>query len=99
MQRCGRKRAAKTIHAKIANRRKNALHKYSRTIVNDAGVVFVVNGSSSWQISSGRGKATLDVSGWSMLRRFPGECGTVHHRDGNVAANIARLGCEGLGLH
>src|SRR3982075_2613869 len=141
-QRRRRKRLIKTIHAKIANRRKDALHKYSRAVVNDAGAVFVGNVSSSWQISSGRGKATHDVS-WSMLRNFLqykcdhagvvfaevdeklttqtcsaclsvngpkghkglairqwvcGECGTVHHRDGNAAINIARLGCEALGL-
>ena len=141
-QRRRRKRLIKTIHAKIANRRKDALHKYSRAVVNDAGAVFVGNVSSSWQISSGRGKATHDVS-WSMLRNFLqykcdqagvvfaevdeklttqtcsaclsvngpkghkglairqwvcGECGTVHDRDGNAAINIARLGCEALGL-
>lgn len=141
-QRRGRKRQVETIHAKIANRRKDALHKYSRAVVNDAGAVFVGDVSSSWQTSVGNGKAVLDVS-WSMLRNFLrykcdhagvlfaevdeklttqtcsccgsiggpkgrqglgvrqwecGECGTVHDRDSNAAINIARLGCEALGL-
>jgi IS605 OrfB family transposase len=141
-QRRGRKRQVRTIHAKIANRRKDALHKYSRTVVNDAGAVFVGNISASWQIKSGKAKATLDMS-WSMLRNLLkykcdhagvafaevneryttqacsecgslggpkgrnglgirqwvcGECGSVHDRDLNAAVNIARLGCETLGL-
>jgi putative transposase len=141
-QRRGRKRQARAIHAKIANRRKDALHKYSRAVVNDAGAVFVGNISSAWQIKSGKGKATFDVS-WSTLRNLLkykcdhagvafaevnenlttqtcsecktlsgpkgreglgvrqwvcGCCGTVHSRDYNAAVNIARLGCETLGL-
>jgi putative transposase len=111
-------------------------------VVNRSGAVFVGNISSTWQIASGAGKATLDVS-WSMLRNFLkyksdhagvvfaevnearttqtcsecfalsgpqgreglavrqwvcGDCGSVHDRDQNAALNIARLGCETLGL-
>ena len=141
-QRRGRHRQAKTLHAKIANRRKDALHKYSRTVVNDAGAVFVGSVSPYWQIKSGKAKATLDMS-WTMLRNLLkykcdhagvafaevderyttqacseceslggpkgreglgvrqwvcGECGCIHDRDLNAAVNIARLGCETLGL-
>jgi IS605 OrfB family transposase len=141
-QRRGRKRLVRTIHAKIANRRRDALHKYSRAIVDDAGAVFVGNVSSSWQTQSGNGKAVLDVS-WASLRNMLrykcdhagvvfaevdesyttqtcsaclsvcgpkgreglgtrqwvcSECGTDHDRDRNAAVNIARLGCEALGL-
>ena len=141
-QRQGRARQVKSIHAKITNRRKDALHKYARAIVNDAGAIFVGNISSTWQVKSGRGKATLDMS-WSTLRNLLkykcdhagiaflevdekfttqacsvcqsiggpkgrnglgirqwvcAECGTVHDRDLNAAINIARLGCETLGL-
>jgi putative transposase len=141
-QRRGRKRQIQTIHAKIANRRKDALHKFSRAVVNGAGAVFVGNISSLWQIASGAAKATHDVS-WSMLRNFLdykcdhagvafaevneayttqtcsgcgalsgpqgreglairqwvcGDCGSVQDRDQNAALNIARLGCETLGL-
>lgn len=142
VQRRGRKRQVKTLHAKIANRRKDALHKFSRAVVNAGGAVFVGNISSTWQIASGKGKATLDVS-WSMLRNLVrykcdhagvafaevneafttqdcsvcharsgpkgaegleirqwvcGSCGTVHDRDLNGAVNIARVGCDALGL-
>jgi IS605 OrfB family transposase len=68
-QRQGKKRLVKTIHAKIANRRKDALHKYSRAVVDGAGAVFVGDVSSSWQIDAGNGKAVLDVS-WSALRNM-----------------------------
>lgn len=140
-QRRNRKRQVRSIHAKIANRRKDALHKYSRTVVNTAGAVFVGNISSMWQVKSGKGKAALDVS-WSMLRNFLKYksdhagvafaevdekyttqtcsdcgsiggpkgieglgvrqwvcgCGSVHDRDHNAAINIARIGCDTLGL-
>jgi IS605 OrfB family transposase len=131
-----------TIHAKIANRRKDSLHKFSRAVVNRSGAVFVGDISSPWQIASGAAKATHDVS-WSMLRNFLeykcdhagvvfaqvdeaysmrtcsgclalsgpqgrqglavrqwvcSDCGAVHDRDQNAALNIARLGCETLGL-
>jgi len=141
-QRRGRKRQAQTIHAKIATRRKDGLHKFSRAVVDRGGTVFVGNISSPWQIASGAAKATHDVS-WSMLRNFLkyksdhagvvfaevdeayttqtcsecfalsgphgreglavrpwvcSECGSVHDRDQNATLNIARLGCETLGL-
>jgi putative transposase len=129
-------------HAKSASRRKHALHKYSRAVVNHAGAVFVANIASEWPIKSGHAKATLDL-GWARLRnrlqykcdqagvafaqvderyttqtccecfRLGGpkarsglgvrqwvcqQCGTVHDRDLNAALNLARLGCQRLGL-
>jgi len=141
-QRAGRKRQVQTIHAKIANRRKDSLHKFTQAVVNRSGAVFVGDISSPWQIASGAAKATHDVS-WSMLRNFLeykcdhagvvfaqvdeaystrtcsgcltlsgpqgrqglavrqwvcSECGAVHDRDQNAALNIARFGCETLGL-
>ncbi len=141
-QRRGRKRQKRSLHAKVANRRKDAIHKFSRAVVDRGGAVFIGKISSTWQIKSGRGRATLDVS-WSMLRNLVkykcdhagvafaevdetfttqtcsgcgsiggpkgrkglgirqwvcGECGAVHDRDVNAAVNIARLGCETLGL-
>ena len=82
-QRKGRKRQTKTIHAKIANRRKDAQHKYTRAVVDNAGAIFVGNISSTWQIASGRGKATLDV-GWSSLRsqfKYKSEHAGVPYQD------------------
>ncbi len=58
-QRRGHELVVKTTHAKIANRRKDALHKYSRVVVNDVGALFVRNISSSWQTQVGNGKIVL----------------------------------------
>ena len=46
-QRARKKKRAKNIHAKIANRRKDALHKFSRQLVNCAGEIYVGNVKSS----------------------------------------------------
>jgi transposase len=138
-QRQGRKRQIQTIHAKIAHRRKDALHPFSRAVVNRSGAVLVGTISSTGQIASGAAKAAHDGS-WSMLRTFlkdksdpagvafaevdeayatqacsgclalsgpqglavrpwvGSDCGSVHDRDQNAALNMARLGCETLGL-
>ena len=141
-QRRGRRRHARTLAAKVKNRRKDLLHKFARAAVDNAGAIFVGNVSASWQARSGRGKAVHD-QGWSMLRNLFSykcdhagvafaevderhttqlcsgcgalggpqgreelgvrrwvcdACGAVHDRDRNAAVNIARLGCETLGL-
>lgn len=141
-QRKGRKRQVKTIHAKISNKRKDSLHKFSRTTVNRSRVVAVGNVSASQMAKTNMAKSVLDA-GWSMLRGFLRykcdhagvafveveeqfttqtchaclgrngprgraglgvrrwvccDCGADHDRDVNAALNIARLGCETLGL-
>ncbi|WP_407651357.1 transposase [Denitrificimonas halotolerans] len=45
-QRARNKTQVKTIHAKIANHRKDALHKFSRKLVNRCGEIYVGNVSS-----------------------------------------------------
>ncbi|HRY01583.1 MAG TPA: transposase [Beijerinckiaceae bacterium] len=141
-QRRGSKRQVKTISAKVSNRRKDALHKFSRALVKRSRAIFVGDISASGQARSGKGKSVLDA-GWATLRRMlrykcdragasygdvneawttqtcssclarsgpKGReelgvrrwvcelCGGVHDRDVNAALNIARLGCETLGL-
>src|ERR671912_1228467 len=46
-QRRKRKRQVRTIHAKIANRRKDSLHKFSRALVKRARSITVGNVSAS----------------------------------------------------
>jgi len=66
-QRAGKKKRAKNIHAKIANRRKDALHKFSRQLVNRAGAIYVGNVKSSSLAKTKMAKSVLDA-GWTMLK-------------------------------
>lgn len=66
-QRANKKKRAKAIHAKIANRRKDAMHKLSTKLVSENAAVFVGNVSSAAMVKMGNGKSTLDA-GWSMFK-------------------------------
>ena len=66
-QRANKKQRVKAIHAKIANRRKDALHKFSRQLVDRCGEIYVGNVSSSKLVKTKMAKSVLDA-GWSMLK-------------------------------
>ena len=66
-QRAGKKKRAKNIHAKIANRRNDALHKFSRTLVNRCGEIYVGNVSSNKLVKTKMAKSVLDA-GWGQLK-------------------------------
>ena len=66
-QRAGNKKQVKTIHAKIKNRRKDALHKFSRELVNNHGTIVIGNVSSSKLAKTKMAKSVLDA-GWFMLK-------------------------------
>ena len=66
-QRANKKQRVKAIHAKIANRRKDALHKFSRQLVGRCGEIYVGNVSSSKLVKTKMAKSVLDA-GWSMLK-------------------------------
>lgn len=66
-QRAGNKTQVKTIHAKIANRRKDALHKFSRELVNRCGEIYVGNVSSLKLVKTPMAKSVLDA-GWGQLK-------------------------------
>ena len=66
-QRAKNKTQVKTIHAKIANRRKDALHKFSRTLVNRCGEIYVGNVSSVKLVKTKMAKSVLDA-GWGQLK-------------------------------
>jgi putative transposase len=68
-QRRGHKRQAKRIHRKIANRRKDALHKFSRKIVDQYQMVVVGDVSSLKLAKTKMAKSVLD-SGWGTLKGF-----------------------------
>lgn len=66
-QRAGNKRRTRALHAKIANRRKDALHKASTALVRKHGAVFVGNVNASALAKTRAAKSVLDA-GWSKFR-------------------------------
>ena len=66
-QRAGKKSRVRAIHAKIRNRRHDAMHKYSRKLVENNALVVVGNVSSSGLAKTKQAKSVLDA-GWSTLR-------------------------------
>jgi IS605 OrfB family transposase len=66
-QRAKNKDRSKAIHAKIRNRRQDALHKYSRKLVNENAAIFVGNVSSSKLVKTKMAKSVLDA-GWGQLK-------------------------------
>ncbi|TAL39752.1 MAG: transposase, partial [Alphaproteobacteria bacterium] len=66
-QRAGNKKQVKNIHAKIKNRRKDALHKFSRAMVEDHGAIVIGNVSSSKLAKTKMAKSVMDA-GWFMLK-------------------------------
>jgi putative transposase len=68
-QRRGHRRQAKRLHRKAARRRADALHKFSRTIVDQYETIVVGDVSSQKLVKTRMAKSVLD-SGWCMLKRF-----------------------------
>jgi IS605 OrfB family transposase len=66
-QRRGHKRQAKRLHRKASRCRANALHRFSRTMVNTYQTIVVGDVSSLKLVRTRMAKAVLD-SGWGMLR-------------------------------
>ena len=66
-QRAERKARVKAIHAKIANRRKDALHKFSNALVARCGVIVVGDVSSLKLAKTTMAKSVLDA-GWGQLK-------------------------------
>lgn len=66
-QRRGHKRQAKRIHRTAANRRKDALHKFTTGIVREYGAIYIGDVSSTKLAKTRMAKSVLD-SGWGMLK-------------------------------
>jgi putative transposase len=66
-QRANKARQVKTLHAKIANRRKDFLHKLSTRLVKDNGAIFVGNVNAKSLAKTRMAKSVLDA-GWSSFR-------------------------------
>lgn len=68
-QRARKPRLRRTLQAKIANQRRDFLHKLSTRLVQEHGAIYVGNVSSSRLAKTSFAKSVLDA-GWSTLRRF-----------------------------
>lgn len=68
-QRHGHRRQAKRLHRTAARRRADALHQFSRRIVNQYETIFVGDVSSQKLVRTRMAKSVLD-SGWGMLKRM-----------------------------
>lgn len=66
-QRRGHRRQAKRLHRRAARRRKDALHKFSRQIVNRYQQIIVGDVSSQKLVKTRMAKSVLDA-GWGMLK-------------------------------
>jgi putative transposase len=66
-QRARKSSRTRAIHAKIANRRKDFLHKLSTELVKDHAAIFVGNVNACALAKTGQAKSVLDA-GWSAFR-------------------------------
>lgn len=66
-QRANKKTRVKAIHAQIANRRKDFLHKLSTKLVSQNGAIFVGNVNAAGLAKTKMAKSVLDAS-WSKFR-------------------------------
>ncbi|WP_415838179.1 RNA-guided endonuclease InsQ/TnpB family protein [Polaromonas hydrogenivorans] len=66
-QRANKKQRVKAIHAQIANRRKDFLHKLSTRLVSQNGAIFVGNVNAAGLAKTRMAKSVLDA-GWSTFR-------------------------------
>jgi putative transposase len=74
-ERRGHKRQVKRLHRQAARRRKDALHKFSRKIIDSYQTIFVGDVSSHKLVKTRMAKSVLDA-GWGMLKtylRYKGE--------------------------
>jgi putative transposase len=66
-QRRGHKRQAKRLHRQAARRRKDALHKFSRKVVNSYQNIVIGDVSSLKLVKTPMAKSVLDA-GWGILK-------------------------------
>ena len=67
-QRKNKKGRTQAIHAKIANKRKDSIHKFGTALVEEAGAIVVGNVQSKALVKTKMAKSVLDA-GWGMLKR------------------------------
>ncbi len=94
-QRAGHQQRTKAIHAKIANRRKDHLHKLSTQLVKENGAIFVGNVNASGLAKTNMAKSVLDA-GWSAFRamlQYKGDNAGCMVKEVNEAYSTQECGC------
>lgn len=66
-QRARKKKRVKAIHAKIANRRKDAIHKFTTNLVKNNAAIFVGDVASAKLVKTKMAKSTMDA-GWAIFK-------------------------------
>ena len=66
-QRANKSRLVKTIHARIKHKRNDAIHKFTTSMVENYGAIFVGDVSSKQLARTRMAKSVLDT-GWGMLK-------------------------------
>ena len=94
-QRAGNKQRTRAIHAKIANRRKDFLHKLSTRLVKEYGAIFVGNVNAAGLAKTNMAKSVLDA-GWSTFRtqlQYKGDSAGSWVREVNEAYSTQECSC------
>lgn len=96
-QRARKKNRVKAIHAKIKNRRKDDIHKFSTELVREGGAIFVGNVSSKAMSKTKQAKSSLDA-GWGILKttlEYKCQWASVMFEEVNEAYTTQRCSCCG----
>jgi IS605 OrfB family transposase len=80
-QRRGHQRQAKRLHRRAARRRKDALHKFSRKIVDSYQTIVIGDVSSLKLVKTPMAKSVLD-GGWGMLKT------QLHYKGEHAGRNV-----------
>lgn len=94
-QRAGNKQRTRAIHAKIANRRKDFLHKLSTRLVKEYGAIFVGNVNAAGLAKTNMAKSVLDA-GWSTFRtqlQYKGDSAGSWVREVNESYSTQECSC------
>ena len=97
-QRARKKQRVKAIHAKIANRRKDNIHKFTRKLVNTSSAIFVGNVSSQAMVKTKMAKSVLDASWGSIKTVLEYKCAHagIHFEEVNEAYSTQTCSCCGV---
>jgi IS605 OrfB family transposase len=94
-QRAKKKKQVRNIHAKIKNKRNDALHKLSTQLVNGYGAIFIGDVSSSKLAKTNMAKSIFDA-GWYKLKymiHYKSDCAGVIYEEVNENYTTQTCSC------